>query len=44
MTPLPHEIMGGIAVLAVIGLVLIIIGGLGIWLLVRIERRLRKPE
>ena len=44
MTPLPHEMMGGIAVLAIIGLVLIIIGGIGIWLLVRIERRLRKPE
>ena len=44
MSPMPHEIMGGIALLAIIGLILIVIGGIGIWLLVKIERRLRRPE
>ena len=44
MTPMPHEIVGAFAILAIIGLALIILGGIGIWLLFRIERRLRKLQ
>ena len=42
-TPLvfPHEIMGAVAVLAIIGLLLIMLAVVGIWLLVRIDRRLK---
>jgi hypothetical protein len=41
---MPHEVLGGMALLAVIGVILIIIGTLAVWLLFKIERRLRKPE
>ena len=41
---MPHEVLGGIALLAAIGLILIVIGAMAVWLLVKIERRLRKPE
>jgi hypothetical protein len=44
MTPMPHEILGAVAILATIGVALIIIGGIGIWLLYRIERRLRQRQ
>lgn len=40
--PMPHEVLGGIAILAGIGLALIILAVVGIRLLVRIERHLRK--
>jgi len=39
---MPHELLGGIAILAGIGLALVILLAIGIWLLIRIERRLRK--
>lgn len=38
---MPHEILGGIAMLGVIGIILIAIGGMGVWLLFKIERYLR---
>jgi hypothetical protein len=41
---MPHEILGGIAMLAVIGIILIVIGAMGVWLLFKIERRLSKPD
>jgi hypothetical protein len=41
---MPHEVLGGIAMLAVIGIILIVIGAMGVWLLSKIERRLRKPD
>jgi hypothetical protein len=41
---MPHEVLGGIAMLAVIGIILIVIGAMGVWLLFKIERRLRKPD
>ncbi len=41
---MPHEVLGGIALLAAIGVILIVIGAMAVWLLVKIERRLRKPE
>lgn len=41
---MPHEVLGGIALLAVIGIILIVIGALGVWLLFKIERRLRKRD
>ena len=41
---MPHEILGGMVLLAAIGVILIVIGAMAIWLLVKIERRLRKPE
>ena len=43
-TPMPHEVLGGIAMLAAIGIILIVIGAMGVWLLVKIERHLRKPH
>ncbi len=41
---MPHEVLGGIAMLGVIGIILIVIGAIGVWLLFKIERRLRKPD
>jgi hypothetical protein len=41
---MPHEVLGGMAMLAVIGIVLIVIGAVGVWLLFKIERRLRNPD
>jgi uncharacterized membrane protein len=41
---LPHELMGGMAVLIIVGFVLILLGAAGVWLLFRIERRLRKLQ
>jgi len=41
---MPHEVLGGMALLAAIGVVLIVIGAVAVWLLVKIERRLRNPE
>ena len=41
---MPHEVLGGIATLAVIGLILIGIAATGVWLLFKIERHLRKPD
>ena len=40
--PMPHEVLGGVVILTGMGLVLIILAAIGIWLLVRIERHLRK--
>ena len=37
----PHEIMGAVAVLGLIGLLLIGLAVVGIWLLVRIDRRMK---
>lgn len=39
---MPHEVLGGMALLAAIGVILIVIGAMAIWLLFKIERRLRK--
>jgi uncharacterized membrane protein len=44
MSAMPHEVMGGITILAVVGLVLVVLGAVGVWLLFRIERRLRKLQ
>jgi hypothetical protein len=41
---MPHEVLGGIALLAAIGVILIVIGAMAVWLLVKIERRLRNPN
>ena len=41
---MPHEVLGGMALLTAIGVVLIIIGAVAVWLLAKIERHLRKPE
>ena len=41
---MPHEVLGGMALLAVIGVILIMIGAMAVWLLVKMERCLRKPE
>jgi hypothetical protein len=41
---MPHEILGGMALLAAIGAILIVIGAMAVWLLFKIERRLRKLE
>ena len=38
---MPHEVLAGMALLAIIGIVLIAIGSLDVWLLFNIERRLR---
>lgn len=40
---MPHEVLGGMALLAIIGVVLIVIGSIAVWLLIRIERHLRDP-
>jgi hypothetical protein len=44
MGMMPHEILAGVAILAGIGLALIVLGVIGIWLLFRIERHLRKYQ
>jgi hypothetical protein len=44
MSMMPHEILGAVALLAGIGLTLIVLGLIGIWLLFRIERHLRIPR
>lgn len=41
---MPHEVLGGIALLAAIGIILIVIGAMGVWLLFKIERRLHKSH
>jgi uncharacterized membrane protein len=38
------EVMGAVGILIFIGIVLLVLGALGIWFLVRIERRLRRLE
>ena len=43
-SPMPHEILGGIVMLTAIGVILIVIGAVGLWLLLKIERHLRKPQ
>lgn len=40
----PHEVMGAVAILASLGIVLIVLVSLAVWLLYRIERRLRANE
>lgn len=40
---MPHEVLGGMALLAIIGVVLIVIGSIAVWLLIKIERHLRDP-
>lgn len=42
MTMLPHEMMGAIVGLAIIGIILVVLGLVGIWLLVRIHRQLKR--
>lgn len=42
VTVLPHEMMGAVAVLVSIGVVLVILGLVGIWLLVKIHRQLKQ--
>lgn len=44
MGMMPHEILAAVALLAGIGLTLIVLGLIGIWLLFRIERHLRMPR
>ncbi|MBD0306115.1 MAG: hypothetical protein ICV76_06135 [Nitrospiraceae bacterium] len=39
---MPHEVIGGMVILGGIGLALIILAAIGIWLLFRIERHLRR--
>ena len=39
---MPHEVIGGMVILGSIGLALIILAAIGIWLLFRIERHLRR--
>ena len=41
---MPHEVLGGMALLAAIGVILIMIGVMAVWLLFKIERRLRQPK
>jgi hypothetical protein len=41
---MPHEVMGGIAVLIVLGVMLVILAVVGVWLLFRIDRRLHKDR
>lgn len=41
---MPHELMGGMVLLALLGLALVILGAVGIWLLFRIERHLRNKS
>lgn len=40
---MPHEIMGALALVAVLGIVTLIVGLAALWLLIRIDRRLRAP-
>lgn len=40
---LPHEVAGALALLAAVGLVLIILVTVAVWLLFRIERNVRRP-
>lgn len=40
----PHELMGAVAILVSLGIVLIVLVSLAVWLLYRIERRLRTYE
>ena len=42
--PMPHEVMGGIAVLIVLGVILVVLGVIAVWLLRKIERRLRTSD
>ena len=42
--PMPHEVMSGIAVLIVLGVILIVLSGIAVWLLRKIERRLRASD
>ncbi len=42
VTVLPHEMMGAVAVLAVIGAILIVLGLVGIWFLIKIHRQLKQ--
>jgi hypothetical protein len=42
--PMPPEVMGAVGILIFIGIALLLLGALGIWFLVRIERRLRRLE
>jgi len=42
--PMPHEVMGGIAVLIVLGVILVVLVGIAVWLLRKIERRLRPSD
>lgn len=42
LSAMPHEILGGMALLAVIGMILVVIGAIGVWLLFKIERQLRR--
>lgn len=44
VTVLPHELMGAVALLAAIGLVLVLLGVTGLWLLVKIHRQLKQRE
>ena len=39
---MPHEVAAGMVILAGIGLALIVLAAAAVWLLVRIERHLRK--
>jgi hypothetical protein len=42
--PMPHEVMGGIAVLIVLGVILVVLAGIAVWLLRKIERRLGRSD
>ncbi len=44
MGMMPHEVLTAVALLVGIGLALIVLGAIGIWLLFRIERHLRKYQ
>ena len=38
---MPHEVMGALALLAILGIATLIVGMVAVWLLIRIDRRLR---
>lgn len=38
---MPHEMMGALALLAILGIAALIVGLVAVWLLIRIDRRLR---
>ena len=41
VTALPHELMEAAVILGILGVILIILGLVGLWLLVKIHRRLK---
>jgi uncharacterized membrane protein len=44
VTVLPHEFMAAVVVFSLIGLLLVVLGLVGVWLLVKIHRRLQRND